>query len=156
MVEEAPQDVLRVEEAGGLHLEGVQCTGDSREGPFCVREVGSLCAAHMGELEAEGRRWVAPRHLVARPVLPSVEAAAQNWLRPIRYGDGGGRAWYEGRATWRRVVVLCCTHCAERAGVAVPTGGGGGGAACKHDRVHNSGCALPEHLCAVAMPLGLA
>ena len=46
--------------------------------------------------------------------------------RPIRYGDGGGRARYEGYATWRRVIALSCTQCAEREGVAVPTGGGGG------------------------------
>ena len=46
--------------------------------------------------------------------------------RPIRYGGGGGRARYGGYATWCRGIVLSCTHCAEREGVAGPTGRGWG------------------------------
>ena len=93
-----------------MPLEGVQRTGDSREGPFCAREVGGQCAAHMGEPEAEGQRRVAPRHPAARPLLPGVQAATRDRLRPATAHLVRGQR-REGAV--RRVRALAPRHCAK-------------------------------------------
>ena len=56
--------------------------------------------------------------------------------------------------TLRRDMVQSCTHSAERA--RRPSAfAGGGGVSLRHDRVHDRGRALPEHLFRVAVPLSL-
>ena len=51
-------------------------------------------------------------------------AVARDGPSGTRMALGGFR--YGGDATWPRGIVLSCTHCVEREGVALPTGGGGG------------------------------
>ena len=46
--------------------------------------------------------------------------------RPIRYGDGGGRAQYGGYVMLRRGMVQSCTHSVECAGRRCARPGGGG------------------------------
>ena len=51
----------------------------------CSREAGGQRLAHMGEPQAEGGRWLAPRHPAARPLLPGALAAAGNRVQPVTF-----------------------------------------------------------------------
>ena len=75
--------------------------------------------------------------------------------RPIRYGDGGGRARYGGCGTLRRVILRDFCAVQSRRADAAPTRWGGG-VPCRHVRVHICGRALPGHPSGVAVPLGPA
>ena len=98
--EETPhEDVLQTEKAGGWHLEGIEGAGDGCEGPLRAMAARGQRAAYLGEPAADGRCRVAPPHPAAHLLLPSQPAAAGSGCsprRPIRYGDGGGRARYRG------------------------------------------------------------
>ena len=90
---------------------------------------GGACAARMGEPRADGRRWVAPHHPAARPLLLGPRAASENQLWPTTADQGRGRQ-REGALRGVRDVAprhcARCTHCAEREGVTVRTKRGGG------------------------------
>ena len=109
-VEEASyEDVLQAKEAGDRPLGGVESAGDGREGPCRALAAGRQRAAHMGELEAEGRCRVAPRHPAARLLLPGLQAAAGNRLRPAPAHPVWGwrrEGAVRGYATSRRGILL--------------------------------------------------
>ena len=119
-VEEAShEDILQAEKAGGRPLEGVEGAGDGREGPLRVLAVRGQRAAHLGELAADGRCRVAPRHPAAHLLLPGQPAAAGERLHPApahpvraRRREGVVRGVREAAAG----LSLCSLRCAEQEG----------------------------------------
>ena len=106
-MEEAPhEDDLLAELAGEQPQEDMQRVGDVRHGPLNAREAGRQRPAHMAQPEAEGGRWVAPRHPAAGVLLPCAQAAAARGGQPL----GSGRQLPPQLTVGRR-----------------PLGGGGGG-----------------------------
>ena len=159
-VEEAShEDVLQAEKAGGRPLEGVEGAGDGREGPLRALAARGQRAAHLGELAADGRCRVAPRHPAAHLLLRGQPAAAGERLHPApahpvrgRRREGTVRGVREGAAGHS----ACVLRCAEQEGRRHTSRWGGGGVPRSHVRVHDCGRALPEHPSGVAVPLGPA
>ena len=119
VVEASHEDVLQSEKAGGRPLEGVESAGDGREGPFRALAARGQRSAHMGELEAEGRCRVAPRHPAAHLLLLGLPAAAGKRMHPAPVHPVQGRRW-EGAVRGVRDVApgqsACFLRCAEREG----------------------------------------
>ena len=90
------------------------------------------------------------RRVCCSQVLGLLRGTRYRPQRPIRYGDGSGRARYGGyqycAVAWCKAVPTTRSVPKRRCAL------GGGWVPCRHDRVHDRGCALPEHLSAVAVP----
>ena len=72
---------------------------------------------------------------------------------PIRYGNGGGRAWYGGVHGGVAGDFACLLRCARQEGRRRTTRWGRG-VPCRHVWVNDCGRALPERSSGVSVPLG--
>ena len=134
--------------------------GDFRQQPLVAREADGQRPAHVAQPEAEGGRRVAPCHPVARLLLLGAQAAAGNRLQPVAAHPLWGRRREGAVGRVRDIMPWHGAKLYPRRGVCrAPKrswgGGGEGGASFRHDRVHDRGRALPEHVSKVAVPLGL-